>query len=126
MTVMITLLHPGPNVGGLRSFDKVSIFANHVKMTTNQVNILRQQAEDYPRPPIKHYVFRMTESSVIRGKCKMVCFLLLPLVHLKTTYMINAFEVVVCWISFSIHILVFKTDISCLLEYLISSSVCKI
>jgi hypothetical protein len=61
-----------PNIGGRLLIDDVCIFANYMKMNANQLDILKKQARDYPVPAIKHYVFKMTKSSVIKVKCKMV------------------------------------------------------
>jgi hypothetical protein len=62
----------GPNIGGRCIIDDVCIFANYIKMNANHYHKLKKQAEEYPVPAIKHYVFKMTKSSVIKGKCKMV------------------------------------------------------
>jgi hypothetical protein len=60
-----------PNIGGGLRIDKVCIFANYMEMNANQLDILKKQARN-PIPAIKHYVFKMTKSSVIKVKCKMV------------------------------------------------------
>jgi hypothetical protein len=62
-----------PNIRGRRKrlFDHVSIFANYMRLNPNQVQVLNNHANDYPVPPIKHYVFKMTKSSVVLGKSKM-------------------------------------------------------
>jgi hypothetical protein len=62
-----------PNIKGRRKclFDHVSIFANYMRLNPNQVQVLNNHANDYPVPPIKHYVFKMTNPFVVPGKSKM-------------------------------------------------------
>jgi hypothetical protein len=59
-----TLCHVGPKKLGGESFDEDVIFGNLMHLNYNQVTKLRNQFVNYPKPLIKIYVYKMTNSSV--------------------------------------------------------------
>ena len=58
-------------MGGTEEFDKYCFFANDVDLNEDQVAHLRRQIEIL-KPLIPHYVYRMTKSTIIHGKAKIV------------------------------------------------------
>jgi hypothetical protein len=63
----------GPKITGSRPFDNHCFFGNDMWLTKDHVQYMNAFTEDYdPNDPFKVYVYRMTSSTVIPRKCKMV------------------------------------------------------
>ena len=71
------LLHTGPKVTGKHMFDEHCIFGNNLELSERAANYLDRIVKDSPAETIKYYVYRMTKSTVIPKKAKMVRFYLL-------------------------------------------------
>ena len=65
-------LHTGPKIKGNRLFDDHCVFGNNMELTKYQVGYLEDIVGDCAGEPIKLYIYRMSKSSVIRNKAKMV------------------------------------------------------
>jgi hypothetical protein len=63
----------GPKITGNRPFDSHCFFGNNMWLTEDQVQYMNDFTEDYdPNDPFKVYVYKMSSSTVIPRKCKMV------------------------------------------------------
>jgi hypothetical protein len=72
----VNAFHVGPGYYGGESVDDICFFANLMHLNYNQAMQLRRNYDNNPRPLIKHYVYKLTHSSVVFKKCKMVSVLL--------------------------------------------------
>ena len=66
------LLHIGPRFRGTRTFDKHMIYASDVWLSYYQVEQLIELADSVSAAHIKFYLYRMSESSVMKEGSKMV------------------------------------------------------
>jgi hypothetical protein len=73
----------GPFIRGNASFDKHCIYGNDFSLNEYQVRYLKDLVKDYPGIPIKYYVYRMTNSSVIQKNARWYVILL---THKQTIY----------------------------------------
>jgi hypothetical protein len=63
----------GPKIHGNEPFDRHCFYGNNMSLTEHQVQFLEDYTEDYDvHDPFKIYLYRMTKSTVIHKKCKMV------------------------------------------------------
>jgi hypothetical protein len=63
----------GPQLTGSRPFDDWCFFGNNIWLTAHQVEYLNAFTDGYdPDDPFKVYVYKLTSSTVIPRKCKMV------------------------------------------------------
>ena len=66
------LLHTGPKIKGNRLLDEHCVFGNNMELTKEQLGYLEEIVGECAGEPFKLYVYRMTKSSVIPNKAKMV------------------------------------------------------
>jgi hypothetical protein len=63
----------GPKISANRPFDRHCFYGNNMWLTESQVHLFEDYTEDYdPNDPFKIYVYKMSSSTVIPGKSKMV------------------------------------------------------
>lgn len=62
----------GPNWQGDKEFDKQCVFGNDMYLNEMHVSWLTDFCDPKFPPAIKYYVCKMTYSSVVENKCKMV------------------------------------------------------
>ena len=59
-----TVSYVGPGIIGHEPFDRQCIFGNEVQMTYLQMCQLSCYVEEFPAPPIKHYVSRLISTQI--------------------------------------------------------------
>lgn len=81
LTNSINCVASGPDCKGNEEFDKQCIYGNEMFLDEEQVQFLHNWCDDVA-PKIKYFVYKMTPSSVVSKKCKMVRKSLLFILHL--------------------------------------------
>jgi hypothetical protein len=59
-------------VSGRQNFDEHCMFGNDMYLTKGQVTFLNDHCHQFPKEDFEYYVYRMTKSSVVKNKCKLV------------------------------------------------------